>query len=104
EIERERLLHGEPVADAMARWRDFLRPDDVLAVWGRHTLDLLRAEAVPPAASFDLRAASIAHLGLRPGGVEQAAAHLGRVPVAWTAGRAGRRIAALAEIAHGLSA
>jgi len=35
ELPAERLLAGEPVAQALARLRAFLRPDDLLCGWGR---------------------------------------------------------------------
>ncbi len=80
---------------------DFLRAGDRLASWGRFTLDLLAAEAFPAPNAINLRDAAARALARRPGGPEQASADLaGNDPPrrAWTAGRAGRRVAALATI------
>ncbi len=55
--------------------------------------------------TLDLRDAATRELRGRPGGVEGAAAALtdGGLPPAWTRGRAGQRIAALAAIALALA-
>ena len=100
DVPAARLLAGESIAAALARWREFLRRDDVICSWGRYTLDLLRAEGAAGGPLVDLRAVVSRRLGRRPGGVERAALLLGaeRVPEPSTIGRAGRRIAALAEV------
>ncbi len=99
ELPAERLVTGEPIGTALARWRTFLRPSDLLCAWGRHTIDLLRAESAPERPLVDLREAATRRLGRKSGGMEQAAALLGReAPPSWAAGRAGRRLAALAAV------
>jgi DTW domain-containing protein YfiP len=104
EIPADRLAAGEDITNALARWQAFLRPHDLLCAWGYHTHDLLRREGAPERPLFDLRAAVTRRLRRRPGGIEVAASLLGGdgVPPAWTDGRAGRRIAALAEVARRL--
>ncbi len=99
------LYGGESVDAALARWHAFLRPTDLLCVWGSFTIGLLRDVGDDERATFDLRDAATRELHGRPGGIEGAAARLadGAVPVAWTRGRAGERIAALAAIAMTLA-
>jgi DTW domain-containing protein YfiP len=106
EIEAARLLAGEPIADAMARWRGFVRPNDLLCAWGHYPFDLLQREGDPPRTCFDLRVAVNGELNRRCDGIEEAAEILGgaATPAVWTEGRAGRRIAALVEVVRRLVA
>ncbi len=99
------LRAGERVDAALARWHAFLRPTDLLCGWGAFTAGLLRDIGDDERVTFDLRDAATRELRRRPGGVESAAAVLadGAVPEAWTRGRAGQRIAALAAIAMALA-
>jgi DTW domain-containing protein YfiP len=99
------LYGGEAVDAALARWRAFLRSTDLVCVWGSFTIGLLRDVGDADRATFDLRDAATRELRRRPGGIEAAAALLadGAVPAAWTRGRAGPRIAALAAIAMTLA-
>jgi DTW domain-containing protein YfiP len=101
ELPASRFGGGEPVGDALARFARFLRADDQVCCWGRFALDLLQAEGGELRLVVNLREAAARALGRSPGGPEQAAAALagGDEPRrAWTAGRAGRRIAALGTI------
>lgn len=101
ELPSERFAAAEPVASALARFAAFLRPDDRLVCWGHYPLDLLAAEAFAVPAALNLRDAAARALGRRPGGPEAAVRALdprGVIEPAWTAGRAGRRIAALRTI------
>ncbi len=88
----EALLGGEDRAAAIARWKAFLREDDVVCTWGRYPIDLLRGEGVAPAATIDLRAVLSQQLHRRPGAVED----VGPGP------RALRRLYALTTVAHTL--
>lgn len=116
EIAASRLLTGEPIDDALGRWRQFVTPTDLLCAWGHYPFDLLAREGDPARSRFDVRLAVTEDLGRRAGGVEQAAAifrgdditaSLGPAYVAgaaaWTDGRAGRRIAALDEVIRRLA-
>jgi DTW domain-containing protein YfiP len=105
ELPAERLLGGEPAAQALARFKAFLRPDDLLCGWGPYALGLLRAEGVPEREFADLRLACSRSLARRPGGVEQAVRLLGRaeLPPPIGAGRAGRRLASLLEVQRRLA-
>jgi DTW domain-containing protein YfiP len=106
EIEAERLLAGQPVAEALARFAAFLRPGDLFCGWGPYALGLLRAERAPVRDFADLRLASARRLRRRPGGVEQAVRLLGRadLPAPIGPGRAGRRLASLLEVLRRLVA
>jgi DTW domain-containing protein YfiP len=101
ELPAERFANGEPVAAALARFAVFLQPEDRLACWGRYPLDLLAAEGVVVPEPLNVRDAAGRALGRNPGGPEDAARALaedGERRRIWTAGRAGRRIAALGTI------
>jgi DTW domain-containing protein YfiP len=100
ELPERRLLDGEPVAAALARFEAFLRPGDVLCAWGPYAVSLLRAEGVQPREFADLRLACARSLGRRPGGVEQAVRLLGQegLPPGLGEGRAGRRLGCLVEL------
>lgn len=107
ELAAERLRAGDDVAAVMARWRRFTRPTDLVCSWGWYTLELLRREgADEPRDVIDIRDAVTRELNRRTDGVETAAALVGdgEIPAAWTDGRAGRRIAALAAIVARLGA
>jgi hypothetical protein len=100
EIPAARLLAGEPLASALARFSAFLRPGDLFCGWGGYALELLRAEQGPERPFCDLRLAAARRLRRRPGGVEQAVRQLGRpgLPEPLGEGRGGRRLAALAAL------
>ncbi len=101
ELPPSRFEDGETVATALARFADFLRPADLLCTWGRFTLDLLCAEGFDARAEINLRDVAARALARSPAGPEQAARTLAADGVgrpAWSDGRAGRRLAALATI------
>lgn len=43
-LDRERIAHGVTIEELARRFREFTRPDDVLAAWNESTLDLFTAE------------------------------------------------------------
>jgi DTW domain-containing protein YfiP len=94
ELPVEKILAGEDRAQAMARWKDFLRDDDVLTGWGWFTLGLARDNS-PERHLLDLREKVIDVLKRRPGGLEEATIALGGTGAAEGHGRAGRRLNAL---------
>jgi DTW domain-containing protein YfiP len=100
ELPEARLLAGEPLAGALARFEAFLRPGDLLFGWGPYAITLLRAAEAPVRDFADLRLACARALGRRPGGVEQAVRLLGReeLPPGEGEGRAGRRLGCLVEV------
>ncbi len=100
EVPEARLLAGEPVAEALARFQAFLRPGDLFCGWGPYAAGLLRAEGAPQRDFADVRLACARLLRRRPGGVEQAVRLLGAeaLPAPLGAGRAGRRLACLLEV------
>ena len=75
ELPAERFAPGraEAMSAALERWRAFLRPGDLLCLWGPFTLELLKQEGEPERAWVDLRRAAARLLKRRPGGVEVAA-------------------------------
>lgn len=91
-VPAEALLAGEDRAAAIARWKAFLRQDDVICTWGRYPIDLLRGAGVAPADTVDLRAVLSQQLHGRP----EAVADSGIGP------RALRRLLALVVVAQGL--
>lgn len=104
ELSEEELLAGESVEAGLARFRDFLRPGDTLAVWTLFALDLLRRDGFPLPGSVNVRLACARALKHKTGGVEQAAEALGApVPTLWARGRAGRRIVALEAVVQALA-
>ena len=106
EVPAEVILAGEPVEQAIERFRAFLRPNDLFCGWGGYAVDLLRREAGPARPFSDLRLAAARRLKRRPGGVEQAVRLLGspELPPSIGAGRAGRRLASLALLLRQLCA
>jgi len=101
ELSLERFEGGETVAAAFDRFAAFLQPDDRLCAWGRFTLDMLQNEGFAPPATINVREVAARALGRSPGGPEQAAKALaanGTERIPWSAGRAGRRLAALGTI------
>ncbi len=91
-VSAEQLLGGEDRTAGIARWKAFVKKDDVICTWGRYPIDLLRGEGVAPASSMDLRAVLSQQLHRRPGAV----ADTGTGP------RALRRLEALVNVARGL--
>lgn len=87
ELPVDRFATGEDGAGALARLTAFLRPDDRIACWGRFAVGLLLAEGYELLSVVNVR--DIAARALDSRGV---------IGPAWTAGRAGRRIAALRTI------
>jgi DTW domain-containing protein YfiP len=100
------LAEGEPVEAAVARFKAFLRKDDLLALWGPFSLGLLMDEGVPTQPWVDLRRASSRLLKRRPGGIEAAATFLDApsLTAPWAPGRAGRRLVALQQVLVALQA
>jgi DTW domain-containing protein YfiP len=106
EVSEALLGAGARVDEGLARLRAFLRPTDLLTVWGAFSLDLLAAEGAELPEPLDLRLWTARVLKGRTGGVEQACERLGLSVggAAWGHGRAGRRLAALAAVADALAA
>jgi DTW domain-containing protein YfiP len=101
------LLHGEPRALALARWRAFVRDTDVVCSWGVFGTGLLEAAGGHlPAERVDLRRIARAEANgnvgsageylLRLGGSLEGLSALGH-------GRAGERLARIAAVARHLA-
>lgn len=98
DVSLEHLAGSEARDAAMARWRSFVRPTDVLVGWGRYCRDLLEREGHAPPDFIDVRA-RLCQVGAgRPGSVEACAARLG-VSLPEGKGRALRRLASVVAVA-----
>lgn len=93
----ERLLQAEDRASALARWKAFVRADDLLIGWGRYCHDLLTQEGVAPTSFEDVRARLCQLNAGRPGSVEACAARLG-VVLPNGKGRAARRLESVSAV------
>ncbi len=108
ELSATQLAQGESLAQAQARWRNFVRADDIFCAWGPYHLGLAQLEGwgvdVAMAESFvDMRNALSQHLRLRLSLVEDGVAALNvSAPHTEAQGRAHRRLAALQAVANTL--
>jgi DTW domain-containing protein YfiP len=104
DVPTEVLAAGMSPDEARARWRAFVRPDDLLVVWGVYHLGLARAlELGPPAEVIDLRPALAQHLRRRGGTVEEALTAMSLPAPAPVPGRCARRLDALASLVTALA-
>ena len=97
ELSPERLRAGCTREQWRDAWRRFIRPDDILVMWGTYYRDLAAADGLPLAApSINLRDEVTRLLRQRFGTIEASMASLGAAPAPLAlAGRGGRRLAAL---------
>jgi DTW domain-containing protein YfiP len=101
----EQLASGTTIADLLAGLRAFLRPADVLCLWGHHGPGLLAdAGLAGPWEWMDLRATAQRLTNRRLGTLEQFAAGPGPAPVAPGPGRAGQRLELLLQVVVAWSA
>ena len=104
QIAEDVLMNGEPLPAAQERWKQWLRPDDVLCVWGPYHLGLGEEEGWQMGKSvLDMRNLLSQHLKARLSLVEDAVA-LMKLPVVTQTkqGRAHRRMDALVQLAEHL--
>ena len=101
-----RLLAGETLEAALARFAAFVRPRDLFCGFGPYAIEVLRSCGGTLRPFSDLRAAAARKVRRRPGGVEQAVRLLGRatLPEPLGEGRPGRRLAALGALVQLLCA
>lgn len=86
-------------------WRAFLRPDDILCVWGTYGVNLLRRHAAAlPEHILDARKVSGDLLKRRPGSVETLVADLTLPFAVRGTGRGGERLGMLAAVTQHLVA
>lgn len=103
-LDADAILAAPAVESLRTAWRAFVRDDDAICTWGTYAPDLLeRAGARLPATRVDLRIATAAFLGGRPGAVESCCERLGLVAAPLGAGRAGARLGLTVAIARHLS-
>ena len=100
EVSAERLLAGVSVAEWLRSWQAFARETDLLVHWGRFHVGLAQSEGLAlPAEVIDLRSALGAQ---RTGSLEETAARYATSLTIDLPGRAGRRLAALANLVRAL--
>lgn len=104
-LSAERLCAGVTAESWHRSWAAFARPDDVVVHWGRFHLDLAANDGLAlPLRTVDLRAELSHELRRRVGVVDAGLAQLGAAALTLPVdGRAGRRLAALAGLAHALA-
>lgn len=102
----EQITGGESFAGFDARWRAFLRDDDVLCSWGFYATQLLVREGGHlPARRVELRKALGDLLKTGPGSLDDVGERLGVAAMpAMGEGRAGERLARTCEAARYLAA
>ncbi len=103
-LDEEALRAGATVADALARWRAFVRDSDVVCAWGQYGTGLFEEMGGHlPAARLDVRQLARDASGGKVGMAEDYLARLGLAaapPVG--SGRAGLRLGQLTAIVRGL--
>jgi DTW domain-containing protein len=97
ELSPKRLLGGVTPQEWHRAWREFVRSDDVLVLWGTFYRDLAVADGLPLALSaVDLREEASRILGRRLGTLDRCTAAVGGTPSSLgLRGRGGRRLDAL---------
>lgn len=100
DLAEARLLGGETLETALARFAAFVREGDLFCGFGTWAIELLRLCGGTLRPFSDLRVVAARKLRRRPGGVEQAVRMLGRatLPLPLGEGRAGRRLAGLGAL------
>mgnify|MGYP003338650201 CR=1 FL=1 len=104
-LDRARLTRGDTPATLLARWRDFVRPGDLVCAWGDFPPQLFEAAGGrfegPP---VDLRRLLRAEWRGNVGSPRQCCERLGHGPVAPLGqGRSGERLGELVAIVRGLT-
>jgi DTW domain-containing protein YfiP len=102
----EALAAGEPWQSYAGRWRDFLRPTDVLVSWGHFPIATLRDGGMAiEHAHLDARPVAGNVVCRRPGTVEECLQAMTISPPSpWAEGRGGARLAALCAVVEKLRA
>lgn len=98
ELDGETIRGGGSRDDLLAQLAAFLRPTDIACVWGHYAPRLLAASGGVLPELLDLRAAAQRLVHRKVGSLEAFAATIGPPPSPIARGRAGRRLAMLAQI------
>jgi DTW domain-containing protein YfiP len=96
-LSEAQLLAGAPSAEVIEAFMRWLKPTDVIATWGYYTPDLVTAAGARLPERFDVRFVAQRVLHRKFGSLEALADTLG-TPTQLAPGRAGRRLAGLAQI------
>jgi hypothetical protein len=101
QLSEERLAAGETFAAFTARWRAFLREDDIVCAWGHYARRLLIEDGgYLPDAYLDLRRSLGDNLRMKAGSIDDVGARIGLVPSPPLAeGRGGERLARVHDVA-----
>jgi DTW domain-containing protein YfiP len=103
-LDEAALRAGGSVAELDAGWRAFVRPDDVIVVWGGYALELFRAAGVPVGDRVvDLRKVMGDYLQRRPGAPEALVQELGLTWQPRGQGRGGDRLGVLTALTRWLA-
>ncbi len=95
---------GETIEACSARWKEFLRGDDLLVGWGSFTRAQLAKEQLTEQEYLDLRLVVARRLQSRPGAPEEAVVRLGgALHASGKEDRAGRVVGALAQVIDALA-
>jgi DTW domain-containing protein YfiP len=102
-LSAEELARGVPLDEARSDWNRFVRPEDVLCVWGHHSLSLLqRDDMTLPRRVIDVRRVAGEVLRARPGRAEALVERLGLPWRSLGRGRGGERLGMLVAITRWL--
>jgi DTW domain-containing protein YfiP len=95
----DRVAAGCPLGELVAQWNAFVRPSDIVCAWGQCAIGrLFAAGGELPHTRFDLRPIVRALVGHRVGALEDHHATLGAPVRPLAEGRAGIRLAMLADV------
>jgi DTW domain-containing protein YfiP len=104
-LEESRIRGGLTRAAFDETWRSFLRPDDILCVWGTYGMNLLRRHGASlPERILDVRKVSGDWLKRRPGSVEALVEDLALAYQTRGSGRGGERLGMLVAVTEQLVA
>ena len=92
------IVAAPPVADLLGAFAKFTRPADLIASWGHYSPNLFAAAGGGESERVDLRALGQRLANKKIGSLEDAAATVGPPESPIGKGRAGRRLAALAQL------
>jgi tRNA-uridine aminocarboxypropyltransferase len=105
-LSEERLRAGETFASFDARWREFIREDDVVCAWGHYARRLLLDDGgYLPEGYVDLRRALGDNLRMKAGSIDDVGERIGLVASpSMGEGRGGERLARVVDVAMHLAA
>ncbi len=103
ELDADTLAAGTDGAELLDAWRQLVGEGDVVVHWGTHAVHALRGAGLPIPERLDLRLVFRMLENRRTGTPESLSEERGLAPRAAGRGRAGRRAAAIADLARALA-